>query len=115
MYTKDKNNVYYNGKLLPGEYPENFKILNKNYAKSRWSVFKPRKNWHFFNWFWQTTRFYYKGREMENMPPDPSNYNCFKVLEGNCPKDKCAYAKDKYHVYFRGRRLVKADPKTFSL
>ena len=83
-YAKDKNTVYYNGKLLDQAKPSTFEVIGYGYAKDQIRVY------------------HYKG---EIIGADPES---FQVLQHIF----VGYAKDNISAFFDGEKIVGADPET---
>lgn len=114
-YSRDKNHVYREGKLVEGVDPDTLTIIGKGYVKDKNSVFC-------------------QGKKIEGSDPDS-----FEFLENGYARDKnfvylyslCKpiggsdgatfeilsddYAKDSINVYYKKNKLEGADAKTFKL
>lgn len=82
---KDKNKVFYKGKLIEQSDAATFEVIS------------------YLGWQKDKFRIYYCGKPMNTI-----DLESFEVL----PKH---YAKDRYHVYFNNRILKNADPATFKV
>ncbi len=84
-YAKDKNFVYYKGRIIKRADPNRFIIFsdNNNYAKDKYLV-------------------YYQGEKIEN-----SDVATFNVFEKNP-----SYATDKSFVYYKGKKIDGSDGKS---
>lgn len=122
-YQKDRNNVYYLNRIIPYADPKTFKeaptdssghehirfaedIHDFYYCGTPLGVNNKKKfkQWYLNGYLWGVdTKYCY----CQNQKSEIGDYDSFKVLSSG------AYAKDSEHVFFLGKIVVGADPKSF--
>lgn len=122
-YQKDKNNVYYQNRIIPYADSKTFKEAptdssGHEYIRFAEDVYdfyycgtplrttnkKEFRQWYINGYLWGIdTRYCY----CQNKKSEIGDYNSFKVLSSG------TYAKDKEYVFFLGKIVDGADPKSF--
>lgn len=119
IYAKDKNHVYYNAEIMPGVDPESFKILSTveghiRYVTDSKNIYCPETNEIIpisLSNFEVLNSFYAKNSTQ-------ALYKCSVFIPGDTGTLvalKYEHAKDSQNVYYEGRILMGADPKTYEL
>ena len=98
-YSKDKNNVFYDGKIISGAINTSFKVVWPQSIGSEQFYAKDERN------------VYYRG---ETLIPkaDPGSFVPLAVLEDGW-RVGGPYSRDEGHVYYENREVVGADWRTF--
>jgi hypothetical protein len=110
-YFKDKNNVYYKGKILPNIDSSSFKIMYGNFAGS---FLKDA-----FNIYYKYDANYHDNNELKRVTDDVKNFKPYYYIEnGSTYKWLSCYYRDSNNVYYICNGSVKklnTSPKNFEL
>ena len=120
-YSKDKNQVYFKERVVAKADPKTFKKIKNDFYKDANHVYirghiiinADPKSFQVISYMYQ------KDNNTVFVMSKPTNIdvNTFKVLTKiySNKEQFSLYAIDKNHVYFQGKIIVKADPKTFKV
>jgi len=108
-FAKDRQQVYYLGKVIAGADAATFEVLNKGYAKDQRRV------------YWHARSF---PNPMRRTAPDgnigvvpEANSATFEIIQESvgASSDESLYGKDRAQVYFSGIVLTEAKPDSFQV
>lgn len=112
-YGKDRNSVFWKGRIVEGADPDTFELINRTYGKDRNSVFQKMS---------RIDRAIPQSFTMvgDRYAKDTVNvYFDSEILMGANPADfhllEDHYASDGHSIFFYGRRLVGADSASFEI
>ena len=110
-YAIDKNNVYFDGEIVPDADPKTFSYVKYYYGKDKNDYFYKNTPLHISDMqsvkqcgSWLVDRNYIYWQDGKTQVGD---YDSFEVIE------KSYYAKDKYQVYYKDTIITDADPVSF--
>lgn len=122
-YQKDKNNVYFQNRIIPYADPKTFKDAPTDSSGHEYIRFAEDvhdfyycgtplgvknknnfKQWYLNGYLWGIDSIYCY---CQNQKSKIGDYDSFKVLSSG------TYAKDNEHVFFLGKNVAGADPKSF--
>ena len=119
-HIRDKNYVYYRGKIVEGADPETFKCISYNVYSDKNNIYlkntilkNVKENEIIFFDKWDKG-YYIRGNDIyyEAIKLDGININDFQYIN---PERSFSYIKSTKNVYLYGKKIIGADPKTFKI